>query len=71
MATLVSAGPIARESENSNDRGHKSSMFGLNQHLGRYHELDFCDFLSDPNEMPDMDLVGARGRFEAKLNMNL
>ena len=38
-------------------------------HLGRYHELDVMDILNDPNEMPDMDNVGARTRMEVKLGM--
>ena len=49
--------------------GFKSSMFGLQMHMGRYHELDVMDILNDPNELPDMDNVGARTRMEAKLGM--
>ena len=44
-------------------------MFGLQMHLGRYHELDVMDILNDPNEMPDYDRVGPRARMEAKLCM--
>ena len=47
--------------------GHRSSMFGLNHHLGRYHELDVFDTLNDPNFTPDMDNMGQRARLEEKL----
>ena len=49
--------------------GHRSSMFGLNHHLGRYHELDVFDILNDPNSTPDLDKVGQRTRIEKKLQM--
>ena len=49
--------------------GHRSSMFGLNSHLGRYHELDFADVLNDPNEVPFLDKEGSRARLEQKLGM--
>ena len=47
--------------------GHRSSMFGLNHHLGRYHELDVFDTMNDPNFTPDVDRVGQRARIEEKL----
>ena len=50
--------------------GHRSSMFGLNSHLGRYHELDFFDTLNDPSENPNLDKVGQRFRVEEKLQMH-
>ena len=49
--------------------GHRSNMFGLNMHLGRYHELDAFDILNDPNSLPDLDKVGQRARMEQKLQM--
>ena len=49
--------------------GYKSSMFGLNQHLGRYNELTFADCLNDPSELPEMDTVGTRARYEEKIGM--
>lgn len=49
--------------------GHRSSMFGLNMHLGRYHEFDHLDILNDPNSLPDLDKVGQRTRLEQKLQM--
>ena len=49
--------------------GHRSSMFGLNSHLGRYHEVDFVDVLGDPNEVPTLDTEGSRARLEQKLGM--
>ena len=44
--------------------GHRSSLFGLNNHLGRYNELDFADTLNDPSECPDLDKDGTRARLE-------
>ena len=49
--------------------GYKSSMFGLNQHLGRYNEITFADCLNDPSELPEMDTVGTRARYEEKIGM--
>ena len=49
--------------------GFKSSMFGLNHHLGRYHELDTFDVLNDPSMNPDLDKVGQRHRMEKMLGM--
>ena len=49
--------------------GHRSSMFGLNSHLGRYHDFDFMDTLGDPNEVPTLDAEGSRARLEQKLGM--
>ena len=46
--------------------GYKSSMFGLNHHLGRYEELGFLDILNDPNEIPSLDTVGTRAKLEEK-----
>ena len=47
--------------------GHRSSMFGLNHHLGRYQELDTFDILNDPNATPDLDKEGNRARMEASM----
>ena len=41
--------------------GHRSSMFGLQQHLGRLEEIDDFDLLNDPSEMPTM-LQDSRSR---------
>ena len=42
-------------------------MFGLNQHLGRYYELDTFDILNDPNNAPELDMVGQRARLEQSM----
>ena len=44
-------------------------MFGLNQHLGRFEELDVMDVLNNPNDAPDIDKVGQRARLEKKAAM--
>ena len=49
--------------------GHKSSMFGLQHHLGRYYELDVMDILNDPNSTPDLDKVGQRARLEEQMGI--
>ena len=49
--------------------GHRSNMFGLNHHLGRYDECGFLDVLNDPNEDPTLDKDGNRARVERRLNM--
>ena len=49
--------------------GYRSSMFGLNHHLGRFDELTFMDTLNDPNEIPCIDAEGQRARLEKKLAM--
>lgn len=49
--------------------GYKSSMFGLNSHLGRYDELSFMDTLNDPSEIPCIDAEGQRARIEQRLSM--
>ena len=49
--------------------GHRSNMFGLNHHLGRFHELDTFDILNDPNGTPDIDKVGNRSRTERAMHM--
>jgi hypothetical protein len=49
--------------------GYKSSMFGLNTHLGRYDELTFIDTLNDPSEIPCVDAEGQRARIEQRLSM--
>ena len=50
--------------------GYKSSMFGLNHHLGRFDELTFMDTLNDPNETPCIDKEGQRARIENRLSMH-
>lgn len=42
--------------------GYGSSMHGLNIHMGRYEELDFCDILNDPYMSPDMERVDVHSR---------
>ena len=49
--------------------GYRSSMFGLNHHLGRYHELDVFDILNDPSMSGDMDKLGQRSRLETQYGM--
>ena len=49
--------------------GHRSSMFGLKHHLGRYDELGVQDILNDPSCTPDLDKVGQRARLEEQMGM--
>lgn len=31
-----------------------SNNFSLNSHMGRYYEINFHDYLNDPNMQPDI-----------------
>jgi len=31
-----------------------SNHFSLNSHMGRYYEINFHDYLNDPNNQPDI-----------------
>ena len=49
--------------------GFRSSMFGLQQHLGTYETLSTLDICNNPNDAPDLDKVGQRARLEQKAAM--
>ena len=36
-------------------QGARSNHFGLNSHMGRFEEIDFCDTLNDAYEQPSYD----------------
>lgn len=44
--------------------GYGSNNFGLNSHMGRYEEFDFCDWLNDPRESPFLEKEGIHNRLE-------
>lgn len=50
--------------QNQRPGGYGSSMFGLNCHLGRYDELDFADYLNDPNESPALERASFNAQME-------
>jgi hypothetical protein len=50
--------------------GYKSSMHGLQMHMGRYDELDEFDIYNNPDETPDVDREPLYAKMERIYGMN-
>ena len=49
--------------------GYGSSMHGLNIHMGRYDEVDFCDILNDPYMTPEVEKVDVHTQMEKQYEL--
>lgn len=48
--------------------GYGSSMHGLNIHMDRYEELEFCDIMNLPDEQP-VDRVPMHAQLEKQFGL--